>query len=273
MNKPLTDELQFPLWPHTAPHSRGDGTDDVPTLTAYLPTQASTGGAMIVCPGGGYGALADHEGAPIARWLNDAGITAFVLRYRLPGRGYRHPTPLTDASRAIRLVRTQAGGWNLASQRIGILGFSAGGHLAATASTHFKTTKPDASDPIDRASDRPDVSVLLYPVITLGEPHTHVGSRSILLGESPSAQMIDDLSAEKRVTSDTPPAFLFHTVGDQAVDVENSLLYAAALRRAKVPFEMHIFERGLHGVGLAANDPVLSAWPKLCAAWLKSREF
>jgi acetyl esterase/lipase len=272
MNHPPTDEQKFPLWPDLAPGSRGDGTDDVPTLTAYLPTGPATGSAMIVCPGGGYAGLADHEGAPVARWLNDAGITAFVLRYRLPGRGYRHPTPLTDAQRAIRLVRLQAKEWDLDPARIGILGFSAGGHLTATASTLFNT-KSESGDPVDSISARPDLSILLYAVITFTEPHTHKGSRSNLLGQEITLERIDHLSPEKHITADTPPAFLFHTVADPGVDVENSLLYAAALRKAKVPFEMHLFERGHHGVGLATNDPVLSAWPKLCAAWLKSRGF
>lgn len=268
-----TDEQLIPLWSHPAPYSRGDGTDDIPTITAYLPSQSATGSAIIVCPGGGYGGLADHEGAPVARWLNDSGITAFVLRYRLPARGYRHPTPLADASRAIRLVRTNAKQWDLDPERIGILGFSAGGHLTATASTLFDTPVLKPLDSIDHTSARPDVSVLLYAVITLTEPHTHRGSRDNLLGKDAPPELIEHLSTEKRVTSQTPPTFLFHTAGDQGVPVENSLQYAAALRRAKVPFELHVFERGNHGVGLATNDPVLSAWPKLCAAWLKSRGF
>jgi acetyl esterase/lipase len=268
----LTDKEKIPLWPHPVPGSRDDGSDDVPTLTAYLPTAPATGSAMIVCPGGGYGGLADHEGAPVARWLNDPGITAFVLRYRLPARGYRHPTPLADALRSIRLVRARARDWELDPQRIGILGFSAGGHLAATASTHFNAAI-ESADAIDAASARPDLSVLLYAVITLSDPHTHKGSRSNLLGPGATQELIDHLSAEKQITADTPPAFLFHTVGDEGVDVENSILYAAALRKANVAFEMHLFERGRHGVGLATDDPVLSAWPKLCAAWLKSRGF
>ena len=225
---------------------------------------------MIVLPGGGYGGLADHENQPIARWLNTLGITAVVLRYRL-GPRYHHPIPLADAARAIRTVRSRAEKWGIHPQRIGILGFSAGGHLAATASTHFDDGDAQAADPVDRFSSRPDVSVLLYPVITMSEPFTHVGSRTNLLGEKPSAELIELLSNEKQVTGRTPPAFLFHTVGDGSVPVENSVMYATALRRAGVPFEMHLYEKGQHGVGLAEGDPILRTWTERCAAWLATK--
>jgi acetyl esterase/lipase len=244
---------------------------DAPTLTLFRP-QKPSGSAMIVLPGGGYQHLADHEGAPIARWLNTLGITVLVLRYRLAPK-HRHPTPLNDAKRAIRLVRSKAESLGIAEDKIGILGFSAGGHLASTASTHFDAGQPDSPDPIERAGSRPDVSVLLYPVITFTDVVTHGGSRKNLIGADAPQELIDLLSSEKQVTAQTPPAFLFHTVQDQAVPVENAILYALALKKHGVPFEMHLYEKGPHGVGLAENDPVLSTWPARCAAWLAGKGF
>jgi acetyl esterase/lipase len=264
-----------PLWPDGAPGALGKEPADVPTITVY-PAQAPAGGAktaaIVVCPGGGYGGLAAHEAEPIAQWLNSLGITGVVLRYRL-GPKYHHPVELHDAQRAIRTVRFRADEWNVDTKRVGILGFSAGGHLAATASTQFDSGNPDAKDPIDRLSSRPDVSVLVYPVITMTDPHTHGGSRRNLLGESPSQELVEQMSAEKRVTKDTPPTFIFHTADDQAVPVENALLYASALRRNGVPFELHVYEHGRHGVGLAKDDPILGTWPGRCADWLATKGF
>jgi acetyl esterase/lipase len=232
---------------------------------------------VVVCPGGGYGGLAEHEGHPIAKWLNSLGVTAIVLKYRLGSAGYRHPVMLNDASRAIRTVRSHAGEWKIDPKRIGILGFSAGGHLASTAATHFDEGKPEASDTVERVSSRPDFAVLVYPVITMEDPYTHRGSRQNLLGENPSRELIELLSNEKQVTAKTPPCFLVHTADDAAVPVENSLLFASACRKAGVPVEIHVFEHGPHGFGLGANSPVLngtnsvlSAWPSLCAAWMRS---
>lgn len=264
-----------PLWPDGAPGALGKEPGDIPTIIVYpaqVPARGPKTAAIVVCPGGGYGGLAAHEAEPIAQWLNSVGITGVVLRYRL-GPRYHHPVELGDAQRAIRFVRAYAAEWNVDPQRVGILGFSAGGHLAATASTQFDAGDPDAKDPIDRQSSRPDVSVLVYPVITLTDPHTHAGSRRNLLGENPSQELVDSMSAEKRVTKDTPPAFIFHTADDQAVPVENAMLYASALRRHGVPFELHVYEKGRHGVGLAKDDPVLSTWPARCADWLKSKGF
>jgi acetyl esterase/lipase len=204
--------------------------------------------------------------------LNAAGVTAFVLKYRL-GPKYRHPIELGDAQRAIRLVRARAAELGVAPDRIGIMGFSAGGHLAATAGTHFDAGKPDAADPIDRAGCRPDFLILAYPVISFDPAIAHSGSVRNLLGENPDPKLLEDLSNDLRVTAATPPTFLFHTNADTGVVAENSVRFYLALRRAKVPAELHIFENGPHGVGLALGDPSLSAWPTLLTNWLRGRGF
>jgi acetyl esterase/lipase len=259
------------LWPNGAPGALGTQPEDNPTLTIYRP-ETPNGAAMVVCPGGGYGVLAPHEGEPVARWLTTLGVTAGVLKYRL-GPRYHHPIELGDASRALRLMRNRAAGWGVDPHRIGILGFSAGGHLASTLLTHFDSGDAAAPDPIDRLSSRPDLGVLIYPVITLTDPYTHGGSRENLLGPHPSPELIDRLSNEKHVTDQTPPTFLISTSEDQAVPAENSMLFAMALHRAHVPFELHIFEKGPHGFGLGGHDPVLSTWPAMCAAWMNGRGF
>ena len=260
------------LWPDGAPGALGKDPTDVPTITPFLPLkEKATGAAVIVCPGGGYGHLADHEGAPVAEWLNSIGITAFVLKYRL-GPRYHHPAPLEDAARAIRTIRAQAAEWKIDPKRIGILGFSAGGHLAATIATHFDSGKPGASDPIGRVSSRPDLAILIYPVITMGEK-THAGSKKNLLGDNPTPELVALLSNEKQVTAETPPTFLVHTMTDPGVPVDNTLLFVAALRNAGVPFELHLYERGPHGFGLGGNDPILSTWPARCADWLRVHGF
>ena len=264
----------LPLWPAgKVPGALGTAETDVPTITAYKPDAGTANGAaIVVCPGGGYGALADHEGEPVAKWLNALGVTGFVLRYRL-GPRYHHPVMLGDAARALRWVRTHATDYALNPGRVGILGFSAGGHLASTAATHFDDGKPGDADPIEQHSSRPNVAILIYPVITLAPPFTHEGSRRNLLGDNPSAELVRFLSNETQVTKETPPTFLLHTHEDTAVPAENSILFARALRKAGVPVEMHLYEHGAHGVGLGGNDPVLSGWPALCAAWLKGRGF
>ena len=244
------------LWPDAAPGSIGSEAVDVPTITPYLPPRdKATGAAVVVCPGGGYQMLADHEGRPVAEWLNSIGVAAFVLKYRIAPR-YHHRSPMLDAQRALRTVRARAAEWGIDPRRIGILGFSAGGHLASTAATHFDAGKADATDPIERANSRPDLVILIYPVITMRE-QTHAGSKKNLLGDHPDAQLVALMSNDEQVTKATPPAFLIHTVNDAAVPVENSLLFAAALRKAGVPYEMHLYERGPHGFGLAPKDPVL----------------
>ncbi len=260
------------LWPEGAPGSIGKDPVDIPTLTPFLPLkEKATGAAVIVCPGGGYGHLADHEGGPVAEWLNSIGITAFVLKYRL-GPRYHHPAPLQDAARAIRTIRAQAGEWKIDPDRIGILGFSAGGHLASTIATHFDSGKSDASDPIERASSRPSVAILIYPVITMRD-RTHAGSKKNLLGDNPSPELIALLSNEEQVTKETPPTFLVHTMTDTAVPAENSQMFVAALRKAGVPCELHLYERGPHGFGLGRGDPILSTWPARCADWLRLHGF
>jgi acetyl esterase/lipase len=261
------------LWPNGAPDAKGDTDNDQPSLTIYIPEQQDAArAAVIVCPGGGYSHLAiGHEGTDVAKWLNSLGITAFVLKYRHGGNGYRHPVPLEDAQRAIRYVRAGAEKWNLDPSKIGILGFSAGGHLASTAGTHFDRGKPEASDVIDRVSCRPDFLVLCYAVISMTSDQTHKGSRTSLLGSSPDPELAKNLSNETQVTSDTPPTFLFSTNADTTVPAENSVQFYLALRKAKVPAELHIYEKGQHGVGLAPKDPVLTTWKERLADWLKVR--
>jgi acetyl esterase/lipase len=260
------------LWPDGAPGALGKDALDVPTLTPFLPLkEKATGAAVIVCPGGGYSHLADHEGAPVAQWLNSIGITAFVLKYRL-GMRYHHPAPLQDAARAIRTVRARAAEWKLDPGRVGILGFSAGGHLASTLATHFDPGRADASDAIERLSSRPNLAILIYPVITMRDK-THAGSKKNLLGDNPPAELVTLLSNEEQVTKDTPPTFLVHTMTDTSVPVENSLMFVAALRKAGVPVEFHLYERGPHGFGLGRDDPILSTWPARCADWLRVHGF
>ncbi len=263
---------QIVLWPQGAPEAKGSSEKDIPVVFHYAPPKDhATGAAIVVCPGGGYGGLAmDHEGEQIGRWLNSEGIAAFVLRYR-HAPGYRHPVPLMDAQRALRTVRARAAEWGVNPGHIGILGFSAGGHLTGTAGTHFDAGNPQAEDPVDRVSCRPDFLVLVYPVITFDGPFAHMGSRKNLLGGDPAPALVKELSLENAVTKDTPPTFLFHTSGDSGVPSENSLLFYRALHDAKVPVEMHVFEKGEHGVGLAPKDPALSVWPKLCITWLRGQ--
>ena len=270
---PNTRPAPFPLWPDGAPGAKGSLPEDIPTLSLYRPADGkANGAAIVVCPGGGYARLADHEGHNVAVWLNSIGITAVVLKYRL-GPRYAHPAMMQDVLRAISTVRARAPEWKLDAKRIGVMGFSAGGHLASTAATHFEDGDTSSADPARRVSSRPDIVILAYPVITMTEASVHAGSRRNLLGDNPSKELLDLLSNEKQVTSRTPPAFLFHTEDDSGVPVENSLMFAAALRRAKVPYELHVFEHGRHGVGLAPDDPVLSAWTGLLRNWLRVHGF
>lgn len=270
---PVTAPVEL-LWPKGAPDAMGTDPEDKPSLTIFRPEEGkANGAAVVICPGGGYGHLAvDHEGKQIGEWLNSLGVTAFMLKYRLAPR-YRHPAPIHDAQRAIRLVRARAAEWQVDPQRIGIIGFSAGGHLASTTGTHFDAGIADATDPIDKVSCRPDLMILCYPVISLTSPYTHVGSRNNLLGMNADTKLLEGLSNEKHVTRDTPPTFLFHTSADTAVPAENSLLFYMALHAKGVPVEMHIYEQGRHGVGLAAKDPYLASWPKRCSTWMEGRGF
>jgi acetyl esterase/lipase len=264
------------LWPEGAPGALGKADPDIPTLTPYWPEASkATGAAIVICPGGGYGGLAPHEGVDYARFLNEQGVAGLVLKYRLGSRGYRHPAMLQDAARAMRTVRARATEWNLDPKRIGIMGSSAGGHLAATLLTHFDAGRSEDLDPIERQSSRPDLGILCYAVITMGE-FTHQGSKYNLLGKDPSPDLVRLLSNELQVTRETPPTFLWHTWEDTAVPVENSLQFADALRRAGVPFDLHIYQKGSHGLGLGSAkwDPDhRHPWTSDCVYWLKVQGF
>lgn len=258
------------LWPEGAPGALGNAAEDRPRLVPYLVEGGSRRAAVVVCPGGGYAKRAAHEGEPVARWLNGLGISAFVLHYRVAP--YRHPSPLQDAQRALRLVRHRADEWQIDPNRVGILGFSAGGHLAATASTLFDDGNPDSPDPIERQSCRPTAAVLCYPVISFLQ-FTHLGSMRNLLGDNPTVPLRRALSAEQNVTTQTPPTFLWHTADDAGVSVVNSLLYAQALGQQGIPFALHVFPYGRHGLGLAQDDRQVGAWTALCATWLAGLGF
>ncbi len=261
------------LWPNGAPGANGNSDNDKPTLTVSLPpADKATGAAVVICPGGGYGGLAmSYEGTEVGEWFNSFGVAAFVLKYRHKGSGYRHPAPLDDAQRAIRTVRARAAEWKVDPKRIGIMGFSAGGHLASSAGTHFDSGKPDANDPIDRVGCRPDFLILCYPVISFTAPFTHQGSKKNLLGDNPDPKLVESMSSELQVTSETPPTFLFHTDADTGVPPENSVAFYLALKKAKVPAEMHVYEKGPHGVGLGQKLPAVRSWPERCIDWLRGR--
>ncbi len=263
----------LPLWPQRAPGALGDQPQDRPTLTYFAPTAPATGATIIVFPGGGYGMLAPHEGEGYARWLAGQGLHAWVLQYRLGTHGYRHPSMLHDAARAVRTVRHLARSTGRDPARIGVMGSSAGGHLVATILTHFDAGQPGAADPIDRESSRPDLGILCYPVISLHEPHAHLGSRENLLGPKPDPALIDALSADLQVKRGTPPAFIWHTVADNAVPVENALIFASALRRAGVPFALSLYENGVHGLGLGTAEQPAPPWTTDLVFWLQGRGF
>jgi acetyl esterase/lipase len=271
--RPLSPIL---LWPDGAPGALGNDDKDKPSLTPYLPDASkASGAAVVICPGGGYGMLANHEGEHYARFLAENGIAGFVLKYRLGSDGYRHPAMLQDAARAVRIVRARAAEWNLDPKRIGIMGSSAGGHLASTLVTHFDAGTPASADPIERVSSRPDLGILCYAVITMGE-FTHQGSKTNLLGKDPTPEMIRFLSNELQVTPKTPPCFIWHTWEDTAVPVENSLQFTDALRKAGVPFDLHIYQKGEHGIGLGSGewDPAKRhPWTSDLLFWLKAQGF
>ena len=267
----------FPLWANGAPDALGKAEKDIPTLTPFWPEAGkATGAAMVICPGGGYGGLAPHEGAHYARFLNEQGIAGFVLKYRLAPAGYHHPSMLMDAARAVRTVRAKAAEWKLDPKRIGIMGSSAGGHLTSTLLTHFDAGKPDAEDPVERQSSRPDLGILCYPVVTMMGPYAHKGSRNNLLGKEPSEELVRLLSNELQLTKETPPCFIWHTLEDTGVLMENSTQFAEALRKAGVPFDLHIYQKGAHGIGLGSNnyDPAKwHPWTHDCVFWLKAQGF
>ena len=258
-----------PLWTEDIPFLSSED-EFTPTITPYLINGKERHGAIIIFPGGGYQHRAHHEGEPVAKWLNNQGISAFVLNYRVSPS--RHPASLADAQRAIRYVRHQAEEWFIDKQKIGILGFSAGGHLASTVSTHFSKECYESTDDIDIESCKPDIAILCYPVISFTQ-YYHEGSVQNLLGNNPSEQLRASLSNENNIDAATPPTFLWHTADDAAVPVENSLLYSQALSKHNIPFELHIFPNGRHGLGLAADDSIVGKWTNLCENWLIQQGF
>jgi acetyl esterase/lipase len=263
------------LWPDGAPGALGHSTNDIPTLTPYLPDPTNTtGSAMVICPGGGYTHLAPHEGNDYALWLNQHGITCFVLKYRLGSNGYHYPAEFEDVTRATRLVRANAAEWHIDPHRIGIMGSSAGGHLASTLLTHFDSGNTNSDDLIERQSSRPDLGVLCYAVITMGE-YTHRGSKDNLLGKHPSWKLVKLLSNELQVKTNTPPCFIWCTYEDRTVPMENSLRFAEALRKHHVPFDFHIYQKGGHGMGLADKPPFAHPhpWAGDCLFCLKAQNF
>lgn len=270
--QPVAPPPTIPLWNGPAPGALGDADGDIPKLLIFAPkNHVTTHTGIVICPGGAYAHLAmEKEGTDVAKWLNARGVAGFVLQYRL-GPKYHHPVELHDAQRAIRYVRTHSADYGIAPDRIGIWGFSAGGHLASTTGTHFDSGDSSAADPIDRAGSRPDFMVLAYPVITMVGPKTHLGSKKNLLGDNPPVDLAQSLSSELQVTSKTPPAFLFTTDGDTGVPAENSIEFFLAMRKAGVQGELHVYQNGPHGVGLALNDPILSTWPQRLEAWLRVR--
>jgi len=266
------------LYEADAPGATGQRPQDIPTLTPYLPEPAKRNGAsMVILPGGGYGGLAEHEGKGYAEFFAAHGIASYVLKYRLGSAGYRHPVMLNDAARALRMVRAFAKRDGLDPARVGIIGSSAGGHLASTLITHFDPARPhgptlNAADPIDAESSRPDLAILCYPVISLGE-FAHAGSRRNLLGDNPPAELIAALSNQLQVTKDTSPTFLWHTAEDKSVPVENSLMFAAALRKAGAPVSLHLYENGAHGLGLGSPTRPAPPWADQLLYWFKERKF
>ena len=263
------------LWPAGAPGALGNSTNDIPTVTPYLPDGTNaTGAAMVICPGGGYAHLAPHEGNDYALWLNQHGVTCFVLKYRLGSSGYHHPAMLQDAARAVRWVRAHAAEYKVDTHRVGIMGSSAGGHLASTLVTHFDAGNSNATDVIEQQSSRPDLGILCYAVISFGE-FAHKGSRENLLGKNPDPELVKSLSNELQVTAQTPPCFVWTTFEDKTVPMENSLMFASALRQHHVPFDLHIYQKGGHGMGLADKPPFAHPhpWAADCLVWLRVQGF
>lgn len=266
----------FRLWETAAPGAHGnDPARDIPFLTVFWPAADQRNGtSVIVCPGGGYGGLADYEGRDYALWLNDRGITAFVLNYRLGSHGYRFPVITNDLVRAMRLVRAHSPAWGLDASRIGVMGSSAGGHLASTLLVHFDSGANESSDPVERVSSRPDFGILCYPVISMSPPYGHEGSKRNLLGSEPTAEEVDYLSTERHVKKDTPPCFLWHTQADQMVKVENILVFASALISCGVPLSLHVYPSGLHGIALGFkgyqthDERPLHPWTRELETWL-----
>ncbi|MFT7032703.1 MAG: acetyl esterase/lipase [Cyclobacteriaceae bacterium] len=277
----------IPLWENGIPNSKKTDEKEVseekdivriskvqePTIEVYLPAKKNaTGQAVVICPGGGYGILAyDWEGTDVAKWLNSIGVAGIVVKYRLPNSKSvvnRHQVPLMDAQRALRLVRYNSEKWNIDKEKIGVMGFSAGGHLASTLGTHFDDKLANTEDLINMISARPDFMILIYPVITMGEPNVHGGSRRNLLGPDPSNELIKEFSNEQQVKTTSPPTFLVHSADDKSVPVANSIMMYEALLSKDIPVEMHLFPKGGHGYSMAPHDESLNAWTGLLTTWL-----
>ncbi len=273
----MTAPVPVPLWPSGVPGRIADparageaAAKEIPNLVPFPLAGGEARAAVVICPGGGYAGRAEHEGAPVARWLNTLGIAAFVVHYRVSP--WRHPHPLDDAQRAIRMVRARASAWNVDPARVGILGFSAGGHLACSAA-NFGEDAREHADPIERQPSRLQACIGCYPVISFGE-HRHHGSMANLLGDPPDAELRQRMSLETSVSERNPPTFLWSTSDDGAVPVQNSLLYAAALAGRKVPISVHVYPRGRHGIGLASDfAETARGWTEACAAWLREIDF
>jgi acetyl esterase/lipase len=267
-------QSEVPLWPNGAPGALGTSTNDIPTITPFLPGTNAARAAMLICPGGGYQYLSPREGRDYALWLNQYGLTCFVLKSRLGSHGYHYPVEYQDVERGMRWVRAHASEYNIDPHRVGIIGSSAGGHLASMALTHFDAGDARSSDPIERESSRPDLGILCYAVITMG-PYTHAGSKANLLGPNPSQELVEKTSSELQVSKDTPPCFIWCTYEDKTVPMENSLMFAEALRKHNVPFDLHIYQHGRHGMALADTAPFAHPhpWANDCLFWLKQHGY
>ena len=266
---------EIPLWPNGAPGALGTSSNDIPAITPYLPAGNATGTAMLICPGGGYAHLAAHEGNDYALWLNQHGVTCFVLKSRLGSSNYHYPVEFEDVSRAMRMVRANAAQWHIDPQRIGIMGSSAGGHLASMLLTHFDDGNPSATDPIEQQSSRPDLGILCYAVIDMSTKYAHQGSKDNLLGPHPKRGLAKYVSSQLQVKPNTPPCFIWCTYEDATVPMENSLMFAEALRKNHVPFDLHIYEKGRHGIGLDDKPPFAHPhpWAGDLLFWLKAQNF
>lgn len=265
----LSGQESVRLWDSDAPGAKGEAENDIPTATVYLPESDKPTGAIVIFPGGGYGHLAiGHEGHEIAKWANEMGMAGIIVSYRHRGRGYGHPAPMLDAQRGIRFTRAKAHQWNIDPKKVGVIGFSAGGHLATTVLTKFDEGDKTSSDLVDQQSSRPNFGIVSYAVVAFDQPYTHKGSQRNLLGEDASPELIELFSNEKQVTKETPPCFVWHTAEDKVVPAENALRFYSALVEKNVPSELHIFPVGRHGIGLGAAVDGANQWPNLCKRWL-----
>jgi acetyl esterase/lipase len=265
----MENKKSISIWGDKIPFKRENENEDIPKITPYLIENKKNNSCVIVFPGGGYSIRAVHEKEPIALWLNKIGISAFVLDYRVSP--YKYPVPLLDAQRAIRFVRYNSKKFNIDPDRIGIIGFSAGGHLASLAGVHFDYGK-ESDDPVEKVSSRPDLLILCYPVISFLN-YSHHGCIKNFVGENITKETLEFLSSERQVKRDTPCCFLWHTQDDNVVPVQHSILFSLSLKEKNIDFEIHIFEKGPHGLGLAENNPSVSQWTLLCENWLKRHNF